>query len=88
MLQTFARTFSLKKSLTVSGFTEKKSSSTVTHTLLAFAHAEGAGELNLVVKVVLFYKILELFDNLARALYVAGGADANGYFHLFHLFHE
>ena len=32
MLQTFARTFSLKKSLTVSGFTEKKSSSTVTHT--------------------------------------------------------
>ena len=32
MFQTFARTFSLKKSFTLSGFTEKNLSSTVTHT--------------------------------------------------------
>ena len=58
------------------------------HALLAFAHAEGTGELNLVVKIVFSYKVLKLFDYLARTLDVAGGTDANGYFHSFHLFHE
>ena len=33
-------------------------------------------------------RALELLNYLARSLDVAGGTDANGYFHSFHLFHE
>ena len=43
--------------------------------LLALAHAEGAAQLNLVSKVIFGDQILELLDDLAGALDVAGASD-------------
>ncbi len=89
MFQTFARTFSLKKSfyfIWLHG--EELVVHRDAHALLAFAHAEGSAKLDLVAEIVFVNKILELLNYLARSLDVAGGTDANGYFHSFHLFHE
>ena len=49
-------------------------------TLLTSAHAEGAGQLDLVAQIVLGDELLQLFNNLARTLDVARGADTNGDF--------
>ena len=49
--------------------------------LLALAHAEGAAKLHLVAQVMLGDETLDLSHDLARALDVAGAADANGNFH-------
>ena len=48
--------------------------------LLALAHAEGAAQLNLVSKVVFGDQILELLNDLAGALDVAGATDTNSNF--------
>jgi hypothetical protein len=48
--------------------------------LLALAHAEGAAQLNLVSKVIFGDQILELLDDLAGALDVAGASDTNSNF--------
>ena len=60
------------------------------YTLLALAHAEGAGKFNLFAKVIVRDKLLKLLHNLARALDVAGTSDTNCDFkhnvYLFYLF--
>ena len=47
------------------------------YTLLALAHAKGAGKLNLFAKVVIRDKLLKLLYHLARALDVAGASNTN-----------
>lgn len=49
--------------------------------LLAFAHAEGAAEFDLVTEAFLRDKILESFNYLTRAFDMARGAYTNCYFH-------
>ena len=60
------------------------------YTLLALAHTEGAGKLNLFTKVVVRNKLLKLLYHLARALDVAGASNTNCDFkhnvYLFRLF--
>ena len=50
------------------------------NTLLALAHAEGSAEIYLVADVVFGDQLLELLDDLARALDVAGASDTNSDF--------
>ena len=60
------------------------------YALLALAHAEGTGKLNLFAKVVVRDKLLKLLYHLARALDVAGASNTNCDFkhnvYLFYLF--
>jgi len=48
---------------------------------LAFAHAEGAAEFDLVTEIVLSDQTLELLHDLTGAFDVAGRADTNSDFH-------
>ena len=55
---------------------------------LALAHAEGTGKLNLVAERLFRNKSLKSLNNLARALDMAGAADAYCDFHVFYLFYQ
>ena len=52
-----------------------------TDALLAIAQAEGAAELDLIFEFVFRNQLLQRAHNLARALDMAGGTDANGNLH-------
>ena len=48
-----------------------------TYTLLAFAHAEGAAQLDLIADIVIGDKVLKLLYDLTRSLDMAGTSDTN-----------
>ena len=56
--------------------------------LLAFAHAEGAAQLDLVAQTIFCNQLLQLFHYLTGALDMAGTADANRTFMLYISFYS
>jgi hypothetical protein len=51
------------------------------YAILAVAHTELTGKLNLIIQLILFHQTLQFLDDLAGTLQMAAGSDADGNFH-------